>query len=55
MGRPDSLLLGLRQLPAHDPDYPLLPARVVSGTLRRVDNYLTLNVGTADGVKEGMG
>ncbi|GGG57943.1 rod shape-determining protein MreC [Hymenobacter glacieicola] len=54
-GRPDSLLLGLRQLPAHDPDYPLLPARVVSGTLRRVDNYLTLNVGTADGVKEGMG
>ncbi|UPL49549.1 rod shape-determining protein MreC [Hymenobacter sublimis] len=55
VGRPDSLLLGLRQLPAHDPDYPLLPARVVSGTLRRVDNYLTLNVGTADGVKEGMG
>lgn len=55
LGRPDSLLLGLRQLPARDPDYPLLPARVVSGTLRRVDNYLTLNAGTVDGVKEGMG
>ncbi|WP_139924621.1 rod shape-determining protein MreC [Hymenobacter sp. DG01] len=55
LGRPDSLLLGLRQLPARDPDYPLIPARVVSSTLRRVDNYLTLNVGTADGVKEGMG
>lgn len=55
LGRPDSLLLGLRQLPVRDPDYPLIPARVVSGTLRRVDNYLTLNVGTADGVKEGMG
>ncbi|RPD47199.1 rod shape-determining protein MreC [Hymenobacter sediminis] len=55
LGRPDSLLLGLRQLPVRDPDYPLIPARVVSSTLRRVDNYLTLNVGTADGVKEGMG
>ncbi|GAB2791948.1 rod shape-determining protein MreC [Hymenobacter luteus] len=55
LGRPDSLLLGLRQLPARDPDYPLIPARVVSATLRRVDNYLTLNVGTVDGVKEGMG
>ncbi|MBX0292462.1 rod shape-determining protein MreC [Hymenobacter sp. HSC-4F20] len=55
LGRPDSLLLGLRQLPARDPDYPLIPARVVSGTLRRVDNYLTLNAGTVDGVKEGMG
>ena len=55
LGRPDSLLLGLRQLAAHDPDYPLIPARVVSSTQRRVDNYLTLNVGTVDGVKPGMG
>lgn len=55
LGRPDSLLLGLRQLPARDPDYPLIPARVVSGTQRRVDNYLTLNVGAVDGVKNGMG
>ncbi|RSK47292.1 rod shape-determining protein MreC [Hymenobacter rigui] len=55
LGRPDSLLLGLRQLAAHDPDYPLIPARVVSSTQRRVDNYLTLNVGTANGVKPGMG
>jgi rod shape-determining protein MreC len=55
LGRPDSLLLGLRQLAAHDPDYPLIPARVVSSTQRRVDNYLTLNVGILDGVKPGMG
>ncbi|GAB3286437.1 rod shape-determining protein MreC [Hymenobacter tenuis] len=55
LGRPDSLLLGLRQLPARDPDYPLIPARVVSSTQRRVDNYLTLNVGALDGVKNGMG
>ncbi|WP_426490285.1 rod shape-determining protein MreC [Hymenobacter sp. 102] len=55
LGRPDSLLLGLRQLAAHDPDYPLIPARVVSSTQRRVDNYLTLNVGTVNGIKPGMG
>ncbi|RSK32357.1 rod shape-determining protein MreC [Hymenobacter metallilatus] len=55
LGRPDSLLLGLRQLAAHDPDYPLIPARVVNSTLRRVDNYLTLNVGSVDGVRNGMG
>ncbi|MDU0372602.1 rod shape-determining protein MreC [Hymenobacter endophyticus] len=55
LGRPDSLLLGLRQLAAQDPDYPLIPARVVSSTQRRVDNYLTLNVGSVDGVKSGMG
>ncbi|MBT9393527.1 rod shape-determining protein MreC [Hymenobacter sp. NST-14] len=55
LDRPDSLLLGLRTLAAHDPDYPLIPARVVSSTNRPVDNYLTLNVGRADGVREGMG
>lgn len=55
LGRPDSLLLGLRQLPARDPDYPLVPARVVSGALRKVDNYLTLNVGSIDGVQPKMG
>ncbi|MCB2379376.1 rod shape-determining protein MreC [Hymenobacter sp. BT635] len=55
LGRPDSLLLGLRQLPALDPDYPLIPARVINNSLRKVDNYLTLNVGSIDGVKPGMG
>ncbi|MCB2409907.1 rod shape-determining protein MreC [Hymenobacter lucidus] len=55
LGHPDSLLLGLRQLPARDPDYPLIPARVINNSLRKVDNYLTLNVGTVDGVKPGMG
>ena len=55
LGRPDSLLLGLRTLAAHDPDYPLIPARVVSSTNRPVDNYLTLNVGRVEGVRDGMG
>ncbi|SNR85094.1 MULTISPECIES: rod shape-determining protein MreC [Hymenobacter] len=55
LGRPDSLLLGLRQLPARDPDYPLIPARVVSAPLRKVDNFITLNVGSIDGVKPQMG
>jgi len=54
-GRPDSLVLGTRALSNNDPDYPLIPARVISNTLRNVDNYLTLNVGTADGVQQGMG
>ncbi|TYZ10134.1 rod shape-determining protein MreC [Hymenobacter lutimineralis] len=55
LGRPDSLLLGLRSLPAQDPAYPLVPARVISNTLRRVDNYLTLNVGSQQGIRPGMG
>jgi len=55
LGRPDSLLLGLKQLPARDPDYPLIPARVINNSLRNVDNYLTLNVGSLDGVHTGMG
>jgi rod shape-determining protein MreC len=52
---PDSLLLGLRPLPTRNPDYPLIPARVLNNTLRRVDNYLTLNVGTRQGLRPGMG
>ena len=55
LSHPDSLLLGLRTLPTRDPDYPLIPARVVNNTMRRVDNYLTLNAGTRDGVRPGMG
>lgn len=54
-GPPDSLLLGLRTLPNTNPEFPLVPARVISNTLQRVDNYLTLNVGTRDGVRTGMG
>jgi len=53
--RPDSLLLGLRTLPTRDPDYPLIPARVMNNSLRRVDNYLTLNVGAQQGLRPGMG
>ncbi|MGI4874963.1 MAG: rod shape-determining protein MreC [Janthinobacterium lividum] len=53
--RPDSLLLGGVRLAAHDAQYPLVPARVVDNSLRSVDNYLTLNVGEADGVQPGLG
>ena len=53
--KPDTLLLGSVRLAAHDNAYPLLPARVISNSLRAVDNYLTLNVGAADGVQPGLG
>ena len=53
--RPDTLLLGHQKLPAHDAAYPLTPARVISNTLYNVDNFLTLNVGSADGIRAGLG
>lgn len=52
--RPDSLLLGGVKL-ANDDDFPLIGARVINNSLRSVDNYLTLNVGSADGVEPGLG
>jgi len=54
-GRRDSVLLGLRQLPILDPEYLLIPARVLNNELHRVDNYITLNAGSNEGVKPGMG
>ena len=53
--RPDTLLLGGVRLAARDAAYPLVPARVINNSLRAVDNYLTLNVGAADGVQSGLG
>ena len=53
--RPDTLVLGLQRLPAREASYPLIPARVINNMLRAVDNYLTLNVGSADGVVSGRG
>ena len=53
--KPDTLLLGQQRLPARDPSYPLIPARVINNTLHNVDNYLTLNVGSANGVHPGLG
>ena len=35
--------------------YRLHPARVINNSLTRADNYLTLDVGTAQGVRPGMG
>ncbi len=53
--RPDTLLLGQQLVAARDPSYPLIPARVINNMLHNVDNYLTLNVGSADGVVPGKG
>ena len=53
--QPATLLLGGVQLAAHDAAQPLVPARVIDNSLRSVDNYLTLNVGAADGVQAGQG
>ncbi|MGI4762460.1 MAG: rod shape-determining protein MreC [Janthinobacterium lividum] len=53
--RPDTLLLGGAKLATRDAEYPLVAARVLNNSLRAVDNYLTLNVGTADGVQPGLG
>ena len=52
---PDTLLLGLQRLPARDVSYPLIPARVINNMLHSVDNYLTLNVGSLNGVHSGQG
>ncbi len=52
---PDTLLLAGVRLAARDAAYPLVPARVLNNSLRAVDNYLTLNVGAADGVQPGLG
>jgi len=53
--RPDTLLLGGAKQATRDAEYPLVAARVLNNSLRAVDNYLTLNVGTADGVQPGLG
>ncbi|MDO7853636.1 rod shape-determining protein MreC [Hymenobacter convexus] len=53
--RPDTLLLGQQRLPARDPSYPLIAARVINNRLSNVDNFFTLNVGTANGVQRGLG
>ena len=53
--RPDTLVLGQQKMPARDPGYPLIPARVINNMLHNVDNYLTLNVGSAEGVLPGRG
>ena len=53
--RPDTVVLGQKPIPARDPAYPLIPARVINNMLHSVDNYLTLNVGSADGVEPGKG
>jgi len=49
--KPDTLLLG----GSRQATRPLVPARVINNSLREVDNYLTLNVGSTDGVQPDRG
>jgi len=49
--KPDTLLLGNTRQASR----PLVAARVINNSLREVDNYLTLNVGSADGVQPDRG
>jgi len=49
--KPDTLLLGGTRQATR----PLVAARVINNSLREVDNYLTLNVGSADGVQPDRG
>jgi len=49
--KPDTLLLG----GSWQATRPLVAARVINNSLREVDNYLTLNVGSADGVQPDRG
>lgn len=36
-------------------NYRLIPAKVVDNTVNRVENFITINKGTADGVRKDMG
>lgn len=35
-------------------DYPLVPARIITKTISKTNNYFTLNCGTDDGIANGM-
>jgi rod shape-determining protein MreC len=41
--------------PAPATAYRLVPAKVINNSIRKVNNFLTLNAGTADGIESGMG
>lgn len=36
-------------------DYDLIPGRVINNSIKQRDNYITINKGSSDGVKEEMG
>lgn len=50
----DSLTAGQDQLKRLE-GFKLIPARVVSSSLNRPDNFITIDKGSADGVKKDMG
>lgn len=49
----DSVLNSIKRLPRTD--YELFKAYAVNNSINRVDNYITLNQGSADGIREEMG
>ncbi|CAN5885874.1 rod shape-determining protein MreC [soil metagenome] len=64
---PDSVLSEADSLPStwlaslSSPDlapssaYSLIPAKVINNSIRKVNNFMTLNMGTAQGIEPGMG
>lgn len=64
---PDSVLSEVDSLPStwlaslSSPDltptsaYSLIPAKVINNSIRKVNNFMTLNMGTAEGIEPGMG
>ncbi|WP_026461774.1 rod shape-determining protein MreC [Adhaeribacter aquaticus] len=55
--KPDSLALAQEKLNNFGllKTFQFIPGKVVNNSVRRVNNYLTINVGSADGVEPGMG
>jgi rod shape-determining protein MreC len=64
---PDSVLSEADSLPTtwlaslSSPDlspssvYSLIPAKIINNSIRKVNNFMTLNMGTAQGIEPGMG
>jgi rod shape-determining protein MreC len=55
--KPDSLTLAQQKLDTTGlvRAFHFIPGKVINNSIRRVNNYLTINVGRADGVEPGMG
>ncbi len=50
----DSVYIG-RWTPALGSDFTLIPARVVNNSVTRADNFITINKGSSQGIREEMG
>lgn len=55
--KPDSLMLARQKLDTTGivRTFAFIPGKVINNSVRRINNFMTLNVGSADGVEPGMG